>query len=219
MPRGTCLALLFVLFGIQLWFVDSAALLYSTTGPLVGASYADVHVLLGGTRLSALAAVAAALVLYGVARDKLPWFAFLAVAGYAAVGLVFRGLAPAAEQKFVIAPNELARERPYLQLHIAATRRAWRLDSVATRDLEGDVQLTMADIRANAPTIDNVRLWERDLLKQTLRAAPGDPHLLRLRVGERRSLHDRRPVPPGPPLGARAQHRRRCRRARSSTSG
>ena len=25
----------------------------------------------------------------------------------------------------------------------------------------------MADIRANAPTIDNVRLWERDLLKQT----------------------------------------------------
>ena len=79
----------------------------------------------------------------------------------------FAGWLPAAEQKFVIAPNELARERPYLQQHIAATRRAWRLDSVATRDLEGDVQLTMADMRANAPTIDNVRLWERDLLKQT----------------------------------------------------
>jgi uncharacterized membrane protein (UPF0182 family) len=25
----------------------------------------------------------------------------------------------------------------------------------------------MADIRANAATIDNVRLWERDLLRQT----------------------------------------------------
>jgi uncharacterized membrane protein (UPF0182 family) len=166
---GALLAMLFVLFGIQLWFVDSAALLYSTTGPLVGASYADVHVLLGGIRLSAAAAVlAAALVVYGVLRDKLLWFAFLAVAGYAAVGIIFRGLAPMAEQKFVIAPNELARERPYLQQHIAATRRAWRLDSVVTRDLEGDVQLTMAGIRANAPTIDNVRLWERDLLKQTL---------------------------------------------------
>jgi uncharacterized protein len=166
---GALLALLFVLFGIQLWTVDSAALLYSTTGPLVGASYADVHVLLAGIRLSAAVAVlAAALVVYGVLRDKLLWFAFLAVAGYAAVGIVFRGLAPMAEQKFVIAPNELARERPYLQTHIAATRRAWRLDSVVTRDLEGDVQLTMAGIRANAPTIDNVRLWERDLLKQTL---------------------------------------------------
>jgi uncharacterized membrane protein (UPF0182 family) len=166
---GALLALLFVLFAIQLWIVDSAALLYSTTGPLVGASYADVHVLLGGIHLSAVAAVlAAALVVYGVLRQKLLWYAFLAVVGYVAVGIVFRGLAPMAEQKFVIAPNELARERPYLQQHIAATRRAWRLDSVVTRDLEGDVQLTMAGIRANAPTIDNVRLWERDLLQQTL---------------------------------------------------
>ena len=166
---GALLALLFVLFAIQLWIVDSASLLYSTTGPLVGASYADVHVLLAGIRLSAVAAVlAAATVAYGALRQKLPWFAFLAIAGYAAVGIVFRGLTPMLEQKFVIAPNELARERPYLQRHIAATRRAWRLDSVVTRDLEGDVQLTMAGIRANAPTIDNVRLWERDLLKQTL---------------------------------------------------
>ena len=165
---GALLVLLFVLFSIQLWFVDSAALLYSTTGPLVGASYADAHVLLTGIRLSAFAGlVAAALVIYGVMRQKLVWFAFLAVVGYAAVGIVFRALVPGAEQKFVVAPNELARERPYIQRHIAATRRAWRLDSVATRDLEGDVQLSMADIRANAPTIDNVRLWERDLLKQT----------------------------------------------------
>ncbi|MGE5732879.1 MAG: UPF0182 family protein, partial [Gemmatimonas sp.] len=166
---GVLLALLFVLFGIQLWIVDSAALLHSTTGPLVGASYADVHVLLIGIRVSAVAAVlAAGLVLYGVLRQKLVWFAVLAVVSYAGVGIVFRGLAPAAEQKFVIAPNELARERPYLQQHIAATRRAWQLDSVVTRDLVGDVQLSIADIRANAPTIDNVRLWERDLLKQTL---------------------------------------------------
>ena len=166
---GVLLAFLLLLFSIQLWIVDSSALLYSTTGPLVGASYADVHVLLRGIRLSSVAAVlAAALVVYGTLRQKLVWFAFLAIVGYAIVGIIFRGLAPAAEQKFVIAPNELARERPYLQQHIAATRRAWRLDSVVTRDLEGAVQLSIADIRANAPTIDNVRLWERDLLKQTL---------------------------------------------------
>ena len=165
---GALLALLFVLFSAQLWLVDSAALLYSTTGPFVGASYADAHVLLTGIRISAVAGLlAAALVVYGALREKLVWFAFLAVVGYAAIGIVFRALVPVAEQNFVVAPNELARERPYLQLHIAATRRAWRLDSVATRDLEGDVRLSMADVRANAATIDNVRLWERDLLKQT----------------------------------------------------
>ena len=165
---GALLALLFVLFSVQLLVVDSAALLYSTTGPLVGASYADAHVLLIGIRLSAVAALfAAVLVVFGALRQKLVWFAFLAVVGYAAVGIVCRGLVPALEQRLVVAPNELARERPYLQRHIAATRRAWRLDSVVTRDLEGDVQLSMTDVRANTPTIDNVRLWERDLLKQT----------------------------------------------------
>jgi uncharacterized protein len=165
---GALLAVLLVLFSIQLWLVDSAALLYSTTGPLVGASYTDEHVMLAGIRISAIAGlIAAAVVVYGALREKLVWFAFLAVVGYVAVGIVFRGLAPAAEQKFVVAPNELARERPYLQRHITATRHAWRLDSVMTRELEGDVQLSMADIRADAPTIDNVRLWERDLLKQT----------------------------------------------------
>jgi len=165
---GALLALLFILFAVQLWIVDASALLYSNTGPLAGASYADVHASLPGIRLSAaVALVAAGLVIYGIVRQKLIWFAAMAIAVYVGIGFVFRFLVPVTEQKFVVAPNELARERTYLQQHIAATRRAWRLDSVVTRDLIGDTQLTMADIRANGPTIDNVRLWERDLLKQT----------------------------------------------------
>jgi len=165
---GVLLAFLFFLFAVQLWIVDSAALLYSSTGPLAGASYADVHASLPGIRLSAATAlIAVGVVVYGIARQKLIWFGAIAIATYAGVGVVFRFLIPVTEQKFVVAPNELTRERTYLQQHIAATRRAWRLDSVTTRDLGGDVLLTMADVRANAPTIDNVRLWERDLLKQT----------------------------------------------------
>ena len=146
----------------------AANLLYSDTGPLFGASYTDVHVSLPAIRLSAIVSIiAAAMVIYGVIRRQVIWYAFVAAMLYAGVGVLFRGLLPAAVQKFGVAPNELARERPYIAQHIAATRRAWRLDSVQTRALAGDVQLTMADIKANGPTIDNVRLWERDLLKQT----------------------------------------------------
>ena len=165
---GTLLALLFLLFALQLWFVDASDLLYSTTGPLVGASYSDVHVLLPGIRASALIALlAAATVIIGAARGRFLLHASLAVVGYAGAGILLRGVLPLGIQKFSVAPNELARELPYLQNHIVATRRAWKLDSVETRDLDGDVRLTMADIRANAATIENVRLWERDLLKQT----------------------------------------------------
>src|SRR2546430_761537 len=76
-------------------------------------------------------------------------------------------LYPAMVQKLVVAPNELVKETPQLASHIAATRRAWGLDNVVTRDLTGEARLTERDIRANRPTIDNVRLWDRDPLLQT----------------------------------------------------
>jgi hypothetical protein len=165
---GALLAVLFVLLGIRLWIVGSSELLYSGTGPLLGASYTDVHVRLPAIRLSAIVAILSAVaVLYGTMRRQLIWYAFISALLYVGVGVVFRGVTPALVQKFGVAPNELSRERPYIAQHIAATRRAWNIDSVQTRALEGDVQLTMTDIKANAPTIDNVRLWERDLLKQT----------------------------------------------------
>src|SRR5437588_8852422 len=70
-------------------------------------------------------------------------------------------------QKLIVAPNELVKETPQLASHITATRQAWGLDSVVTRDLTGEARLTEGDIRANRPTIDNVRLWDRDPLLQT----------------------------------------------------
>ena len=70
-------------------------------------------------------------------------------------------------QRLLVIPNELVKETPQLRRHIAATRRAWGLDRVQVRDLTGETQLTWADIQANAPTIHNVRLWDRDPLLQT----------------------------------------------------
>src|SRR5437764_387466 len=91
----------------------------------------------------------------------------LAVGLYLGVSLLGVALYPALIQKLVVAPNELVKETPQLAYHIAATRRAWGLDSVVTRDLTGEARLTERDIRANRPTIDNVRLWDRDPLLQT----------------------------------------------------
>jgi uncharacterized membrane protein (UPF0182 family) len=167
---GTLLAVLFVLAAARLWIVRTAELLYSTTGPLVGASYTDVHFMLPGIRVSAVVAViGAGLVAWGAARGRLLRWAAIAVGAYVVAGVVGRGLVPLVVQRLVVAPNELVKETPYLKDHIAATRAAWAIDGVQTRALSGEASLTMADIQANAPTIDNVRLWERDLLQQTLK--------------------------------------------------
>jgi len=162
------LAAHFVLTALRLWLVDSAGLLSSTTGPLVGASYTDLHATLPAIRVSAvLALVAAVVVLVGGVRRQLGWYGFLAVGGYAIVALLGRGVFPAVMQRLVVAPTELTRESPYLTRHIEATRRAWGLDGVEVRDLEGQPNLTMAKLRANAPTIENVRLWDRAPLLRT----------------------------------------------------
>jgi uncharacterized membrane protein (UPF0182 family) len=167
---GALLALLFVLLAIRTWIVDTSGLLFSTTGPLIGASYTDVHIALPGLYVcSVVGLLAAAWVMFGIVRDKLVWSAVSATVLYVAVSVLARGIVPAAFQKLVVSPNELTRETPYLRLHIDATRNAWGLDKVEGRDLSGEVQLTMANIKANAATVDNVRLWERDLLMQTFK--------------------------------------------------
>jgi uncharacterized membrane protein (UPF0182 family) len=162
------LAALLVLFAAQLWLVDMPGLLYSTTGPLVGASYTDLHASLPAMRISAVVALlGAAAVLIGVMRGRLGPYALGAVGVYAVVGVVGRGLIPLAMQNFLVAPTELTRETPYLKNHIIATRQAWGLDSVEVRELKGEAGLTLANIRANGPTIENVRLWDRDPLLLT----------------------------------------------------
>jgi uncharacterized membrane protein (UPF0182 family) len=162
------LAALYALIALRLWFVDVPDLLYSSTGPLVGASFTDLNARLPALRVSAVvAALAAVAVLVAGTRGRLAQAALWAAGIYVGVAIVGRTLLPGVIQKFVVAPTELTRETPYLRFHIAATRRAWGLDSVELRDLRADAGLTLADIRANAPTIENVRLWDREPLLQT----------------------------------------------------
>jgi hypothetical protein len=162
------IAALFLITAFRLWLIDVPALLFSTTGPLVGASFTDLHATLPALRVSAVIAVAAAAgVVVGALRGRLVPYAAWAVGVYVLVALVGRGAVPFGMQKFVVAPTELTRETPYLRHHILATRQAWGLDSVETRDLETQADLTLADIRANAATIENVRLWDRAPLLET----------------------------------------------------
>ncbi len=162
------IALLFLLAAVRVYFVRVPGLLYSTTGPLVGASFADLHATLTGLRLAGLAAVAGgALVLWGTRTQRLAWATLLALGVYFGVSLLGVVLYPAIVQQLVVAPNELVKETPQLASHIAATRRAWGLDRVVTRDLTGEIALAERDIEANRPTIQNVRLWDREPLLQT----------------------------------------------------
>jgi hypothetical protein len=160
-------ALLFVTVAARRWFVDLPSLVYSTRGPLVGASYTDLAVTAPALRVGAIVTLlGAGWVLWGARKGRLAFNTL--IAGALSIGVaLLGGLAAAALQQFGVSPNELVRETPQLEHHIAATRRAWGLTDVAVRDLPGEQGLALADIRANDGTLRNVRLWDRDLLLQT----------------------------------------------------
>ena len=162
------LAAFLIITALQAWLVRLPELLYSTTGPLVGASYTDLHARVPAIHIIAVTAlIGAALVIYGMLRRKIVWFTFLAFISYVAVSIVVGGLFPWAMQRFVVAPTELTRETPQLLSHIRATRAAWGLDKVESRALTGDASLNLANVNANSATVENVRLWDRDPLLQT----------------------------------------------------
>ena len=131
-----------------------------------GASYADVMARLPVLRILAVVAAGAALLSVYNAFSTGLWPVPLAIVLYLLTAVGGSAYA-AAIQRFIVSPNEQAAETPYMLHNIEATRRAFNLDTVQTRDLSGDAELTKADIVRNADTIKNVRLWDHQPLLDT----------------------------------------------------
>ena len=75
-------------------------------------------------------------------------------------------LAPALFQRFMVQPNELARETPYLKNNIEFTRKAYSLDTIQETSYPALADLTPEIIARNQDTIQNIRLWDwRPLLQ------------------------------------------------------
>ena len=138
----------------------------ATSSIVHGASYADVMARMPAARvLMVVALFGSALAVYHGFSTAL-WPAPLAIALYllASIG---GSLYAAGVQRFVVSPNEQAAETPYMAHNIEATRRAFNLASVRTRQVSGDAELTRADIDRNSDTIKNVRLWDHQPLLDT----------------------------------------------------
>ena len=166
------LSILFVLF-LAAWgsgyYLDIFALLNQKRGAVYGAGYTDYHVARIGLWIMMAGSVALAiLVLTNLRRMRLR----IVVAGagaYVALMIVFLGIVPALVQSYVVLPNELSLETPYLQHNIAFTRQAYQLDKVEERAFSAGSDLSMAALSRNEDTLKNVRLWDWNPVLQTFK--------------------------------------------------
>ena len=158
--HGSVLLALF--FAVKAWSygLDRYLLLYGDNGVVVGAGYTDVHVrlpilwvLVGFSIIAAIAAAANV-------RAR----SYLLPAGAAV--LVFGGsfalsaLIPGLFQRLVVKPDELQREKPYIEHNIALTQQAYNLRQIAAKPFAAEQDLTLKALEANKATIDNIRLWD-----------------------------------------------------------
>lgn len=161
-------ALLLLVHAVRIAFVQAPGLLFGTHAPLQGASLTDIKIVLPSLYLLAtLLALGCVAVLWGARRGVVVRTAGGVILGYVVLSIVLTGVIPSVYQRLVVQANELAREAPQIAYHIAATRKAWGLDKVERRELDGAQVLTARDLEANRATIDNVRLWDREPLLRT----------------------------------------------------
>jgi uncharacterized membrane protein (UPF0182 family) len=159
-------------------------LLFSTDGVVYGAAYTDVRVKLPFETVLAAMSIAIALWLIfksltGTGKTALaenykakkrPQIPFSPIPFYFyGATAILMAIAAFAVQNLVVQPNELARERPFLQRSIALTRKAFSLDTIQAKTLAGTRSLTAEDIERNDITINNIRVWDARPLLQANR--------------------------------------------------
>ncbi len=134
-----------------------------------GVTYTDAHVTLNGTLVVCVALLAGAAIAAAAAvRAPRPrWLLAVpipAIACYLIVAAV-RGYVG----DFIVAPNQLVRERPFISHNIEMTRRAYALDRIETHPFPADTGIEAVEPAANQTTLDNIRLWDGRALQDTLR--------------------------------------------------
>ena len=134
-----------------------------------GVTYTDAHVSLPGMLIICAALIVGAVIallcaLATLPRRWLPAAIAPATACYLLVALVGWYVS-----SFIVKPNQLVRERPFIAHNIAMTREAYALDRIEPRAFPADPTIEAVDPQHNQTTLDNIRLWDARALQDTLR--------------------------------------------------
>jgi uncharacterized membrane protein (UPF0182 family) len=134
-----------------------------------GVNYTEAHVLITGKLVVAAALVVGAAI---AAMNSLKWpkAQRLVVAVVPAV-LVYLVVQVVGwyMSSFIVKPNQLERERPFIARNIEWTRQAWGLDRLSQQEFPAETTAEAADPAGNQATLKNIRLWDWRALQDTLR--------------------------------------------------
>src|ERR1700682_4705948 len=168
--RGFSIAFAFLLLCLAMRvYISRFERLFEDHTIFGGVTYTDAHVMLTGLLLICVALIlgAAIAAVNVVSAPRMRWL--LAAVVPAAVCYLAVEIIAWYVGNFIVKPNELVRERPFIAYNIDLTRQAYALDHMTQREFPAETTVEATDPANNQATLQNIRLWDWRALQDTLR--------------------------------------------------
>jgi hypothetical protein len=175
LPRGAKLHLSLVIFllvamGVWNFFLQRHSLLYVSTHSTIfqGPGFVEMRVILPliWACIVLLAATGFFLIAYLNTRRRLkPLLLCVLLLALALAGR-YSDYLPQLVQRYIVLPNEISRERPFIEHNINATLSAWDLNQVERREylIKEPTAWDYGSVRAKI-NLRNIPVWDREILR------------------------------------------------------
>ncbi|OIJ98255.1 hypothetical protein BIV23_30345 [Streptomyces monashensis] len=146
---------------------------FKATGNWTGLRYVDANAYLPAKTILFCIAVICALLFFATLWRR-TWQ--LPVIGFGLMvlsAILIGGLYPAIVQKFQVQPNEQAKEAPYVQKNLKATREAYGIDDAKVTEYDGksDAAADQAKLRSDADAAASIRIMDPNIVSPTFQQA------------------------------------------------
>jgi uncharacterized membrane protein (UPF0182 family) len=168
--RGLSITFSFVLLVVA-WrvYLSRFDLLTQDHTVFSGVTYTDAHIFIPGLFVIALALLLGAAIALANAFSLKRGRWLIASVVPAIICYVLLQITAWYVGSFIVKPNELVRETPYIVNNVKMTRQAYDLDEISQQHFPAEMTPQAADPAENQPTLQNIRLWDWRALQDTLR--------------------------------------------------
>ncbi|HHQ4329375.1 TPA: UPF0182 family protein [Clostridium perfringens] len=139
------------------YLLKSYNLVYSTRGVSYGAGYTDVKITMIFYKVIAIACVISSIVVF-ISILKLKFRPIIISIASIAVLIVLEPVVAIFTQQFVVKPNEMELEKPYISYSIDATKKAFNIDEIEVKEMEPNENIISEKLEDNKDIIENLKV-------------------------------------------------------------
>ena len=142
------------------YVLDQYTLLFRDEGVLTGAGYASITARLPALQILVVVVAMAAVAAFANAIFRTIWVLVGAIGLWIVASVLVLGIYPSLIDRFVVAPDQLNKEKAYIARNIEATRAAYALTAVEDSSVDVSNDPDPAEVQKQLADTTSVRLWD-----------------------------------------------------------